>query len=178
MAEQALRDLIDGQRSQFFGKYRGRVVDNDDPEMRGRLKVVVPQVLENVEVWALPCVPFAGKDMGFYTMPEKGTGVWIEFEAGDASFPIYSGFFWNKNDIASADAKPTIKFFKTKKFTLRIDDSVGEILIENDSGSQIKMTATEISTKSSTVKTEGAGGKKTELTAVSFNVNNGAFEVL
>lgn len=177
MAEQ-LQDFIDAQRSQFFGKYRGRVVGNDDPEKRGRLKVVVPQVLENVEMWALPCVPFAGKDMGFFTMPENGTGVWVEFEAGDPSFPIYSGFFWSKNDIASADAKPTIKFFKTKKFTLRIDDTVGEIVIENDSGSQIKMTAQEISTKSSMVKNEGAGGKKTELSAVSFNVNNGALEVL
>jgi uncharacterized protein involved in type VI secretion and phage assembly len=162
----------------FFGKYRGVVRDNADTLGRGRLLVVVPQVLEDQEVWAMPCVPYAGKDRGFFAMPEKDTGVWIEFEAGNPSFPIWTGCFWNKDDIDSADSTPEIKFFKTEKFTLRIDDSVGEITIENDSGSQVVLTANDVTVKSSTVKTEATGGKKTELSAVSFSVNDGALEVL
>jgi uncharacterized protein involved in type VI secretion and phage assembly len=176
MPETAAKELQ--MRTDFFGKYRGTIVDNVDPLKRGRLKVAVPQVLETVQVWALPCVPFAGSDQGFYAMPDVGTGVWVEFEAGDPSFPIWTGFFWGDGDIASADAKPSVKFFKTKKFTLRIDDTVGEILIKNASGSEIKITALEITQKSQFVKAEAAGGKKTELSAISFNVNNGGLEVL
>ena len=97
---------------------------------------------------------------------------------GDPSFPIWVGCFWDKNDIRSADANPKIKFWKTQKFSLRIDDGTGEIVIENDSGSRITITATELVLKSSTVRTEATGGKKTELSAVSFNVNDGAMEVL
>jgi uncharacterized protein involved in type VI secretion and phage assembly len=162
----------------FFGKYRGVVKDNADTLGRGRLLVVVPQVLEEQAVWAMPCVPYAGKDRGFFAMPDAGTGVWVEFEAGNPSFPIWTGCFWNKDDIPSADSAPQIKFFKTKKFTLRIDDSVGEVTIENESGSQVLLTATDVTVKSSTVKTEATGGKKTELSAVCFSVNDGALEVL
>jgi uncharacterized protein involved in type VI secretion and phage assembly len=161
---------------QFYGKFRGRVVDNDDPLHRGRLRVQVPQVLEDSSAWAMPCVPFAGKEMGFFALPEKDTGVWVEFEAGNPSYPIWTGFFWNQNDIP--DSSPEIKFFKTKKFTLRIDDSVGEITIENDSGSQIVMTAMDVTLKSSSVKTEASGGKNTALAAQGFSVNDGTFEVL
>lgn len=165
-------------RTHYYGKYRGTVVDNVDPLKRGRLRVTVPSVLGVVEVWAVPCVPYAGPSLGFYAMPEVGTGAWIEFEAGDLSYPIWVGFFWAENDVDQADSDPKIKFLKTKKFKLRIDDSTGEIIIENDSGSQIKLTAQEILHKSSTVKQEAAGGRKTELSAASFKVNDGAAEVL
>jgi uncharacterized protein involved in type VI secretion and phage assembly len=165
-------------RREYFGKYRGTVADNLDPLKRGRLRVTVPAVLGSVAVWAMPCVPYAGPKLGFYTVPENGTGVWVEFEAGDVSYPIWTGFFWNENDIDSADADPKIKFLKTNKFTLRIDDGNGDIIIENDSGSQIKLTAQEILHKSSTVKQEASGGRKTELSSASFKVNDGSMEVL
>src|SRR5262249_24309551 len=165
-------------REQYYGKYRGSVVDNADPLKKGRLRVNVPAVLGGTAVWALPCVPYAGSSMGFYALPEVGVGVWIEFEAGDVSYPIWTGCFWNDNDIPQADSDPKIKFFKTNKFTLRIDDGNGEIIIENDSGSQIKLTAQDILHKSNTVKQEAAGGRKTELSAASFKVNDGSMEVL
>lgn len=152
-------------RTHYYGKYRGTVVDNLDPLKRGRLRVTVPAVLVAVEVWAMPCVPYAGPKLGFYAMPEVGTGVWIEFEAGDLSYPIWTGCFWGENDVDQVDADPKIKFLKTNKFKLRIDDGNGEIIIENDSGSQIKLTAQEILHKSSTVKQEASGGRKTELAA-------------
>ena len=180
MPEPEMEELIGelGSRPHYFGKYRGTVANNLDPLGRGRLQVSVPAVLGDVSAWAMPCVPYAGPNLGFYTMPEIGTGIWVEFEAGDVSFPIWSGCFWNDGDIDSADSDPKIKFFKTNKFTLRIDDGNGEIVINNDSGSQITLTAQEILHKSSTVKQEAAGGRKTELSAASFKVNDGSVEVL
>ncbi|MDT5156600.1 MAG: hypothetical protein QOC61_1948 [Acidobacteriota bacterium] len=179
----ALTEMLDtasevAERSHYFGKYRGTVSNNLDPLKKGRLQVLVPAVLGEVSVWAMPCVPYAGPHLGFYFMPELGTGIWVEFEAGDSNYPIWTGCFWNDGDVDSADSDPSIKFIKTKKFTLRIDDSNGEIIIENDSGSQIKLTAQEILHKSSTVRQEAAGGRKTELSAASYKVNDGSMEVL
>ena len=102
MADAALAALE--TRTHYYGKYRGTVVDNADPLKRGRLRVTVPAVLGAVEVWASPCVPYAGPNLGFYAMPEVGTGVWIDFEAGDVSYPVWVGFFWNENDVDQADA--------------------------------------------------------------------------
>ena len=42
----------------------------------------------------MPCVPYAGDAGRLYMLPEPGTGVWVEFEAGDPSYPIWSGCFW------------------------------------------------------------------------------------
>lgn len=166
------------QQTQFFGKYRGSVVDNMDPENLGRVRVLVPQVLGTTAVWAAPCVAYAGPSLGLYLMPDIDTGVWVEFEAGDPSYPIWVGCFWARGDIDPGDAKPSVKYLRTKKFTLRIDDDIGEILIQNDSGTEIKLTAQELSHKSQAVKQEASGGRRTDLTSTSFNVNNGALEVL
>ena len=105
-------------------------------------------------------------------------GGWVEFEAGDPSYPIWTGFFWNDGDIDSADTDPSIKFFRTKKALLRIDDSSGEIIIENTDGSTITLTSDEIVIKSATVKQEASGGKSTNLSSASFKANDGNLEVL
>jgi len=163
---------------EYFGKYRGQVVDNTDPLKKGRLQITVPQVLSATPVWAEPCVPYAGNQLGFFAMPEIGGGVWIEFEAGDPSYPIWTGCFWADGDIPNEDAGPEIKFFRTNKATIRIDDANGEILIENDSGHSITMTTSEITIKASSVNQKASGGKTTELSSASFKVNSGNLEVL
>jgi hypothetical protein len=63
--------------TRFFGKFRGVVKRNTDPLGRGRLQVLVPQVMEDSPAWAMPCVPYAGKDRGFFALPDEGTGVWV-----------------------------------------------------------------------------------------------------
>jgi hypothetical protein len=79
----------------YYGKYRGTVFNNVDPETRGRLQAIVPDVFGLIpSSWAMPCVPAAGKGSGAYFVPEVGAGVWIEFEQGDPDFPIWSGCFW------------------------------------------------------------------------------------
>lgn len=161
----------------FFGKYRGLVEDNKDPLKRGRLLVRVPAVMGEQRIWAMPCAPYAGDQVGFFAMPKVGTGVWVEFEAGDPSYPIWVGCFWGDGQIASQDGGPEIKFFKTDKLTIRIDDSSGELVIENAAGSIIKMTTSEISQKSQTIRSE-AGAKKTVLNAAQFAVNDGVFKVI
>ena len=64
----------------LFGKYRGQVVDNLDPEQIGRLLVSVPDAFSDSTRWAMPCVPFAGNQSGFFALPPRGANVWVEFE--------------------------------------------------------------------------------------------------
>jgi hypothetical protein len=82
----------------FYGKYRGTVINNIDPMMRGRLLLEVPDVTGLVpSSWAEPCVPLAGPTgppMGVYMVPPIGAGVWVEFERGDPSKPIWVGCRW------------------------------------------------------------------------------------
>jgi hypothetical protein len=79
----------------FFGKYRGMVVSGLDPEGRGRILVQVPDVLGiGISTWAMPCLPFAGLQMGMYVVPPPNAGVWVEFEKGDPDYPIWTGCWW------------------------------------------------------------------------------------
>ena len=93
----------------FWGKYRGTVLNNIDPEMRGRLNCMVPDVLSVVpSTWAEPCTPLAGPTgppMGVYLVPPVGAGVWIEFEHGDPDYPIWVGCRWG----STADVPPMAK---------------------------------------------------------------------
>ncbi len=83
---------------EYFGKYRGTVVQNIDPERRGRLQLLVPDVLSLIpSTWAEPCVPLAGPTgppMGVYMVPPIGAGVWVEFEHGNPNKPIWVGCRW------------------------------------------------------------------------------------
>ena len=42
-------------------------------------------------IWALPCVP-----PGLELMPKVGDVVWVEFEAGDPSYPVWMGMLESK----------------------------------------------------------------------------------
>ncbi|MEX8521105.1 MAG: phage baseplate assembly protein V [Leptothrix sp. (in: b-proteobacteria)] len=85
----------DDRAQRYLGKYRGTVINNVDPEQRGRILAMVPDVQGLLPLtWALPCVPIAGKQEGSFMVPQVGAGVWIEFEQGDPDYPIWVGGFW------------------------------------------------------------------------------------
>lgn len=99
------------QGKQFFGKFRGTVVNNIDPEQRGRILAIVPAVSGiALTSWAMPCVPIAGKQEGMFVVPQVGAGVWMEFEEGDPDRPVWVGGFWGiaAEVPASALAPPPI----------------------------------------------------------------------
>lgn len=85
----------------YFGKYRGFVVDNQDPKFLGRVKVKVPVVLGSEEElgWALPAPNSGGrKNTGDFSLPQLNDLVWIEFEAGDVAYPVWSPGPWAFRD--------------------------------------------------------------------------------
>ena len=111
----------------YYGKYRGTVINNIDPEQRGRIQALVPDVLGLApSSWAMPCLPVAGKGSGAYFVPEIGAGVWIEFEQGDSDYPIWTGCFWGvvaelpEMGIASPPPTPNMVFQTTGRNSITV----------------------------------------------------------
>ncbi len=94
------------EAKKFWGKYQGTVINNIDPDFRGRLQVIVPDVTALLpSTFAEACVPLAGPSgppMGVYMVPPIGAGVWVEFEHGDPDRPIWVGCRWG----AQSDLPP------------------------------------------------------------------------
>ena len=183
MEAEILETLMELVRNRYFGKYRGLVEDNSDPSGLGRLQVSVPSVLGTLKVWAMPCVPYAGTQVGFYSLPEPQTGVWVEFEGGDVSYPVWTGFFWGDNELPDQN-DAAVKIWKTGKVTLCIDDTADECKVENSSQcSQIMAKDIQMACQSAkhTVASGGVTSElspsKLEITSSSVSVNSGALEV-
>ena len=86
---------VSGNPKRYYGKYRGLVIENIDPEQIGRVMVQCPDVLGEIpSSWAMPCVPAAGIQSGIFVVPPIGSQVWVEFEQGDPDYPIWTGGFW------------------------------------------------------------------------------------
>jgi len=124
-----LNEWVDERR---YGKYRAFVIDNEDPEKRGRLRLYIPSVLGDAETgWALPCFPFGGgPSYGWFAVPEIDAQVWAEFEEGDITRPIWTGVFWpNEEDVPEEAAKspPTTRLFQTPSgHIMQFDDEENE----------------------------------------------------
>jgi uncharacterized protein involved in type VI secretion and phage assembly len=164
--------------SQYFGKYRGVVRDNQDPLMLGRIKARVSEVTGSDETgWALPCAPFGGSGMGFFAIPDTGAGVWIEFEHGDPDYPIWAGcWFGSAAEIPSQLLTPPYQktMIKTKGGNvITLDDTpgAGGITLETSAGQKIKLSAAGIEIDN------GMGGV-IKLTGPKVDVNSGALEVI
>lgn len=184
MLNELMLQLQQMQVSRVYGKYAGTVVDNADPNQMGRLKVRAPAVLAEQEVWAMPCVPYAGDGVGFYFIPPVGAGVWVEFEAGDVSRAIWTGCYWSQGQLPTEAASPDIKLIATDKALFKIDDSAGEVLVKNQNDASTTWgndVTTEVSPSTHTVSADGVVSEsspgKVEVGGSGVTVNNGAFKV-
>lgn len=164
-----LLELAERLRGRFYGKYRGTVTDVDSSTLR--IKANVPSVLGSVPTgWCMPCVPYAGPQVGIAFLPEVGAGVWIEFEGGDVSYPIWTGCYWRTDEIPS-DATPTVKTIVTKAGSkVLLDDDGSTITVSDDSQNTVTLDSSGISLT--------RGGNSVAVSDSEVNVNDGALEVM
>jgi uncharacterized protein involved in type VI secretion and phage assembly len=165
--------------SQYFGKYRGTVVNNIDPMQIGRLQVMVPDVMGvGISSWAMPCVPLAGPQMGAYFVPLIGSGVWVEFEGGDPDYPIWTGGFWGSAAevpalaLAGLPASPSIVLQTSGQNSISVSDlpGTGGIMLKATTGAMILINETGITISN-------GQGATIMLTGPTVTINQGALVV-
>jgi uncharacterized protein involved in type VI secretion and phage assembly len=163
-----------------LGKYRGTVVNNIDPLQIGRIQVMVSDVSGvALSSWAMPCVPLAGIQNGFFTVPQPGSGVWVEFEHGDPDYPVWSGCFWGSAAevpalaLAVPPAVPAITLQTPRQNGITISDApgpAGGILIKTAMGAFISVS-------DSGITISNGKGATITLTGPTVDVNLGALTV-
>ena len=125
----------------FFGKYRAivkQVLDGDD---LGKLIVTLPEVYDDQDsppAW--PCVPYAGPKHGFVALPEQNDGVWVEFEAGDPSNPVWTGCWWADGDMPDPADTNVRTWASSGGLKIVMDDDAGELRLEHPGGAAIKLS--------------------------------------
>jgi uncharacterized protein involved in type VI secretion and phage assembly len=165
----------------YYGKYRGSVTNNIDPMQIGRLQVQVPDVAGlATSSWAMPCFPIASNQSGIYVVPQSGAGVWVEFEQGDISHPIWSGCFFGSSSevpsmaLAGSPVSPSIVMQTGGENILMLSDlpgPTGGILLKTSSGAMISITDTGITISN-------GQGAKISMTGPTVDVNSGALTVM
>src|SRR5260370_31131632 len=160
--------------ARHYGKYRGSVADNQDPRNQGRIKAKVPEILGTVESgWALPCGPEAGDKTGVFTVLPVGAGVWLEFEAGDVSRPIWTGCWWQSGklptDESGTAATPDLKIFRSEQgLLLALHDDSKTIALSDSSGANILKMGVQQG------EVTGKAGNKVVVDAPQIQLVNGA----
>ena len=169
MNEELLFELADRLQHRFYGKYRGIVTDVDDSTLR--IKATVPAVLGTTPTgWCLPCVPYAGKSVGFFFLPEVGAAVWIEFEGGDVSYPIWAGCYWRDGELPS-EASPTIRGIVTAApHQLLFDDDQDEVTLGDSNGGTVTLDSDGV--------TSTRGSNSVAVKDSQVSINDSAFEVM
>jgi hypothetical protein len=165
----------------FYGKFRGTVLNNIDPEQRGRLMAIVPDVSSVLPTsWALPCLPWGGIQTGVFCVPPIGAGVWIEFEQGDPDYPIWTGcFFGSAAEVPAAallypPPVPAITLQTPLQNSLTVSDlpgPTGGILIKG-------MTGATISVNETGIIIQNGQGASIVMTGPSVVINAGALTVI
>jgi len=105
----------------YYGNYRGFVLSNEDPLKMGRLQLRLPHLNPNVkddETWAWPISSWGGKDYGIQLLPQKGDMVWVQFENGDADYPLWQHAGYSKEELPLEFKTPNHYGFKTPSGSL------------------------------------------------------------
>lgn len=111
----------------YYSVYPGQVVNNTDTQELNRLKVFVPGVQGGICLWALPRHQHGSKNTGFkYLAPKVGDWVWVSFEHGAATHPLWEYHSWAKQETPVALRNPNIAGIVLPcGLQMLVDDSTG-----------------------------------------------------
>lgn len=162
-----------------FGKYRATVLNTLDPETRGRIQVQLGDRYGLFpSTWANPAFPFAGKGNGVVALPQIGSSVWVEFEAGDPDFPIWTGGFWPDPGgfpplalVGATPLTPNIHLQTATGTSITMSDNPAQqVMIRTATGAMINIGAAGIQI------TNGQGAS-IAMVGASVIINNGALTI-
>ncbi|OGO54598.1 MAG: hypothetical protein A2V85_03050 [Chloroflexi bacterium RBG_16_72_14] len=122
----------------LWGRFRGTVAGVDDDDRMGRISVRVPSVYGDEESPpAFPATPYAGDGHGMLFLPEVGDGVWVEFEGGDPSHPIWTGGWWAQGELPEDADIQSRAIVTSGGLKVVLDDDAKEIRLLSGSRAEI-----------------------------------------
>ncbi|NLV74444.1 MAG: VgrG-related protein [Chloroflexi bacterium] len=165
------------------------VTNNQDPDGCGRVKLRYPWLDNTLESnWAPLASLGAGKQRGWYALPEVNDQVLVVFEQGDIARPIVVGGMWSQvdppplaNDEAISNGKVTRRaivsrsghrlvfdeeqpasatFISAGGHRIVLDDDVGTMTLETSGGQQVLLDD-----NSRTIKVSGTGKVEVDASA-------------
>jgi hypothetical protein len=144
--EDRLVELLEWRNEHYYGIYRGTVEAVEEGDNLGIISVKIPDVFGPAHTVSRvrPCSPFGGDKHGFVAIPEPGDGVWIQFEAGKTSLPVWIGFWWASGEIPEPKGKLVRSFITTKGHKFVLDDDKDEITLLHSGGAEMKMTGSDV----------------------------------
>ena len=180
---------------QFSGVCTAVVIDNVDPDNRGRVKVRLGQIgagEKASETWARIATLMAGDNRGTWFIPDVKDEVLVAFDAGDIRRPYVIGALWNDTDSppATMDANNTKKLLRSRSgVQITLDDQGGQesFLVETPGGQRLLLKegpgAVEISdSNGNSLKLEATGvsvtaSAKVTINAAAVEINAGILSV-
>lgn len=121
--------------------YKGQVIDNNDPAGHGRIRVLMSEFASNrnVSPFMWPIVPYAGNMYGVSFIPEVGDEV-VVVRMADGDYAYVGSFWTSRNPHPSGDA-PQRKSIITKAGHKIILDDAGDVIIEHENNSSVRISA-------------------------------------
>lgn len=116
----------------------GIVTDNKDPSKLGRVRVKFPVLSTTDETWWAPIIMLgAGKNRGWFFIPEPNDEVLVMFEQGDINRPLVVGALWNGKDKApdkNPGGNPRRVIKSRAGSRIIFDDDQNKLIIEDGTG--------------------------------------------
>ncbi len=140
--------IPEGWGGRWYGVCPALVIDNQDPDGQGRIKVTLPWSPDpdgsRYEAWARLATLFAGNDRGAWFLPDPDDEVLVAFEHGDPRRPYILGGLWNGRDAAPAetDAENNLKVMRSRNgVKVTLDDSDGQerLVLETPGGQTVTL---------------------------------------
>jgi uncharacterized protein involved in type VI secretion and phage assembly len=126
------------ESSRVYEPVIGIVTDNKDPSKLGRVKLKIPILSDQDTTYWCPIIMLgAGKNRGWFFIPEKDDEVLVMFEHGDLNRPLVVGALWNGKDKPpdknpGGNPRRVLKSRLGSKITF--DDDKKQLIIEDGVG--------------------------------------------
>ena len=136
----SIEAVVEKKKRTMPGMHVARVVDLNDPESLGRVKVSYPWLDSEKTAWVRMMMSHAGPDRGWYALPELDDEVLIGYEHGNTNYPVVLGCLYNKENAPMPEAISSdnnIKMFMTRsgnKLVFNDEDGIEQITISQKNG--------------------------------------------
>lgn len=173
----------DNGEPRFFGTYAATVIDNADPEKRGRVRFRIEGMIEPKSGWALPKGATGGgsAQRGTYDVPAKGATITASFLAGDVDQPIYEGGWHGKGETLTGVPDPSnaaaVKIFETARWLITVGDVGGSeqlSIVDKTAGELIKLTPGNVQIEGPAVTVGTASSAQPSLLAQTYRTAEGS----